>query len=99
MPAQPPILDTDSWNDLLAELQAQARIDLPQWTPPAEGDAGTMLQRIFARLMEIALDRVNRVPEKNLLAFLDAMGVSHPLTHRCPGARLHFLFSKMLLPL
>ena len=70
MPAQPPILDTRQWNDLLAELQAQAAGDLPQWTPPVEGDVGVMLQRIFARLMEIALERLNRVPEKNLLAFL-----------------------------
>lgn len=76
MPAPPPILDTRRWNDLLAALQAQAAVNLPQWTPSTEGDAGVMLQRIFSRLMEIALDRLNRVPEKNLLAFLDAMGVS-----------------------
>lgn len=76
MPIQPPILDARVLSDLLAQLQSQAGVDLPQWTPSSGGDAGTMLQRIFARLMEIALERMNRVPEKNLLAFLDTMGMS-----------------------
>lgn len=39
-------------------------------------DPGLMLSLIFARLLELALQRLNRVPEKNRLAFLDAMGVS-----------------------
>jgi len=76
MASTPPILDGRTLRDILTQLQAQAHADLPEWTPPQGGDdAGTMLQRIFARLLEIALDRLNRVPEKHLLAFLDAMGV------------------------
>src|SRR5437763_17095796 len=39
-------------------------------------DPGLMLSLIFARLLELALERLNRVPEKNLLAFLDSLGVS-----------------------
>src|SRR5262245_26429263 len=39
-------------------------------------DAGLMLAFIYARLMEIALQRLNQAPEKNLVAFLDTMGVS-----------------------
>ncbi|WP_298269425.1 putative baseplate assembly protein [Geobacter sp.] len=38
-------------------------------------DAGLMLSHGYARLMELLLQRLNGVPEKNLLAFLDAMGV------------------------
>ena len=38
-------------------------------------DPGLMLALIFARLLDLALQRLNQVPEKNLLAFLDAMGV------------------------
>ena len=38
-------------------------------------DAGLMLAFIYARLLELALQRLNQAPEKNLLAFLDTMGV------------------------
>lgn len=76
MAAQPPILDTRVLQDVLQHLQKQAAADLPEWTPSTQGDVGTMLQRIFARFMELAIQRLNQVPEKNLLAFLDAMGVT-----------------------
>lgn len=81
----PPLLDRRVLADIMAQLRTQAQSDLPnwhqsppdrnlqQWYPPV--DPGVMLQCIFARLMEIAIERLNRVPEKNLLAFLDAMGV------------------------
>ncbi len=72
---QPPILDSRTLQDILQQLQEQALIDVPDWTPPQEGDAGTMMQLMFARLLEIALERLNRVPDKNLLAFLDTMGL------------------------
>jgi uncharacterized phage protein gp47/JayE len=39
-------------------------------------DAGLMLSVVYARLMELSIERLNRVPEKNFLAFLDTMGVS-----------------------
>jgi len=39
-------------------------------------DPGLMLALAYARLIELSLQRLNRVPEKNLLAFLDTMGVS-----------------------
>jgi hypothetical protein len=39
-------------------------------------DPGLMLALGWARLLELALARLNQVPEKNLLAFLDTMGVS-----------------------
>ena len=76
MPVPPPLLDSRTLQDILAQLQKRAAHDVPEWTPAPEGDAGTMLQRIFARLLELALQRLNQVPEKNLLTFLDTMGVS-----------------------
>ncbi len=76
MPAQPPVLDSRALEDILARLRALAAAHVPEWKPPAEGDAGVALQRIFARLTELALQRLNQVPEKNLLAFLQTMGVS-----------------------
>jgi hypothetical protein len=76
MPVPPPLLDSRTLQDILTQLQNRAAHDVPEWTPAPEGDAGTMLQRIFARLLELALQRLNQVPEKHLLAFLDTMGVS-----------------------
>ena len=76
MAQSPPLLDTRTIDDIMEGLRKQAQTDLPLWKQLQPDDAGAMLQRIFARLMEIALQRLNRVPEKNLLAFLDAMGVS-----------------------
>jgi WD40 repeat protein len=86
-----PPIDTRKLKDLLDQLKKLAKDKVPDWTPPSppeedagtwtlsrspEGDAGTMLQVIFARLMEIAIERLNQVPNKHLLAFLDTMGVS-----------------------
>jgi hypothetical protein len=39
-------------------------------------DPGLMLALTYARLLELALQRLNQVPEKNLFAFLDVMGVN-----------------------
>lgn len=71
-----PILDDRKVKEILAQLQALALTELPAWQPRAQGDAGTMLQRIFARLLELALHRLNEAPDKHLLAFLDTMGIS-----------------------
>jgi hypothetical protein len=80
-----PLLDTRTIDEIMGGLMRQAQIDLPNWKQ-APDDAGVMLQRIFARLIEIALQRLNQVPQKNLLAFLDAMGVSvrPPSTAKAP---------------
>lgn len=76
MSAPPPTLDERDLRALLQQLRTLATTAVPEWTPPAAGDAGLMLQRIYARLLELVLQRLNRVPEKNLLAFLNLLGVS-----------------------
>ncbi|UCC62538.1 MAG: hypothetical protein JSV36_17525, partial [Anaerolineae bacterium] len=42
--------------------------------PHRPRDAGGALIRIFGRFMELVVDRLNRVPEKNYLAFLNLIG-------------------------
>jgi hypothetical protein len=76
MPATPPILDSRGLKDVLAQLARLAALELPEWKPPAEGDAGTMLQLMYARLIELAIQRLNLTLEKNRAAFLDRMGVA-----------------------
>ncbi len=75
MPSTNPLLDNRSLPDVQTQLRNLAAVALPQWTPPAQGDAGTLLQLIFARMLELTLIRLNRVPEKTLLAFLSSLGV------------------------
>jgi len=75
MPTNPPVLDKRGFEDIMAQLRDSAQRYLPEWSPGDDSDPGVMLQHIFARLMEIEIERLNRTPEKHLLAFLDAMGV------------------------
>jgi len=42
---------------------------------PGHGTSGALIS-IFARFAELITDRLNRVPEKNFLAFLDLLGAS-----------------------
>ncbi|MBN8592389.1 MAG: putative baseplate assembly protein [Anaerolineae bacterium] len=53
------------------------RVSIRRWSAPPEPsmDAGKMLTRIFARLATIAVDRLNRVPDKHFMRFLDLIGV------------------------
>ena len=46
----------------------------PEWTSTNENDPGVVLTNLFARLMEILIVRLNMVPDKNFVAFLDMLG-------------------------
>jgi hypothetical protein len=48
---------------------------VPEWIPE-EGQPGWALLRIFARYMQTVIERLNEVPDKNLLAFLDMLGIN-----------------------
>lgn len=52
---------------------------------PEEGTSGAVIS-IFARFAELITDRLNRVPEKNFLAFMDLLGASlmPPASARAP---------------
>jgi hypothetical protein len=52
-------------------------------------DAGLMLALIYARMMGLSIERLNRVPEKHLVAFLDALGIA-PLPPSAATAPLTF---------
>ncbi len=82
-----PAIDDRNFDDIVNQALALAKQYCPEWQAKAikEGgdsdDAGTALIYLFARLMEIIICRLNRVPEKNLLAFLDFIGARlHPPT-------------------
>jgi hypothetical protein len=72
-----PPIDKRNYQDLITETETLAR-DLSGWQPRPDGqpDAGQALIRIFGRLAELVVARLNRAPEKNYLAFLNLIGTS-----------------------
>ena len=82
---EPPKLHDRALGDLIAEGEVLANqycaAEAPAWTGFTDAnDPGRALIVLGARLVEVLAERVNRVPEKNLLAFLDLVGVE-----RAPG--------------
>jgi hypothetical protein len=75
MPAPP--IDKRSYEDLVAETERLAQ-QLSGWRPRPDGrpDAGSALIRIFGRFAELVVERLNRAPDKNYLAFLNLIGTS-----------------------
>lgn len=76
-----PLIDKRTHADLVRQLrqfiERYTDISLP---PESElelgsGDLGNALVHIFARMAELVIDRINQVPEKNFLAFLDLLGL------------------------
>jgi hypothetical protein len=70
-----PTLDPRDAAAVFAELLARAPAFVPEWSP-AEGSPGRALLRIAARDAQVVIDRLNRAPDKHLLAFLDMLGIS-----------------------
>ena len=71
-----PKIDRRSYEDIVAQTEQLAQ-EYTDWQPDPEGvgDAGQALIRLFGRMVAVASDRLNQVPDKNFLAFLDLIGV------------------------
>ncbi len=75
MPLPAPLIDKRSFSDLVRQTQTLLQ-RYSAWRPAADGhDAGWALIRIFARLAEVVIDRLNQVPDKNFLTFLNLLGL------------------------
>ena len=74
MPIPVPNLDDRSYEDLVREMLARIPAHTPEWTNPAPGDPGRTLIELFAWLTDTLLYRVNLIPEKQRLAFLNLLG-------------------------
>jgi hypothetical protein len=72
---QPPNLDDRTWQDLVDEMTALIPRYAPQWTDHSPSDLGMTLIELFAWLVEQLIYRLNRVPEKNYIAFLKLLGI------------------------
>nr|WP_062337183.1 baseplate J/gp47 family protein [Herbidospora sakaeratensis] len=72
----PPDLDDRRWADLVEEAKELIGHYAPQWTDRGPGDPGIALVELFAWLVEGLIYRLNQVPEKNYVAFLNLLGVT-----------------------
>src|SRR5439155_10380521 len=70
-----PKLDDRTYADLVAEALRLIPRYCPEWTDHNPSDPGITLLELTAWMTEIILYRLNRVPEKNYLAFLDLIGI------------------------
>ncbi|MCI0398269.1 MAG: putative baseplate assembly protein [Chloroflexi bacterium] len=75
MPLPLPNLDDRSFEQLLEEARRQIARSSPDWTDLSPGDPGMVLLELFAYLTETMIYRLNRLPQKAYLAFLNLLGV------------------------
>ncbi|HTV91909.1 MAG TPA: baseplate J/gp47 family protein [Verrucomicrobiae bacterium] len=71
----PPDLDDRTWSDLVSDVTALIPQYAPQWTNQSPSDVGMTLVELFSWLVEGLTYRLNQVPNKNYVAFLDMLGI------------------------
>ncbi len=70
-----PTIDHRDIEAILKEARALAPFYTPEWAATEETGAGAALLHIFAKLYEGLIRRLNDVPQKQFLAFLDMLGL------------------------
>jgi len=68
-------LDDRTFEQLVAEAKRRIPGYTPEWTDLNDSDPGITLVQLFAWLSEMIIWRLNRVPEKNFLKFLELIGI------------------------
>ncbi|HMO59586.1 MAG TPA: putative baseplate assembly protein, partial [Roseiflexaceae bacterium] len=75
MPLPMPNLDDRHFQDLVDEAKRRIPHYCPEWTDHNVHDPGVTLIELFAGIVDTLLYRVNRVPEKNYIAFMNLIGL------------------------
>jgi predicted phage baseplate assembly protein len=70
-----PDLDDRTWADLVSDTVALIPQYAPQWTNQGPSDVGITLIELFSWLVEGLTYRLNQVPDKNYIAFLNLLGI------------------------
>jgi predicted phage baseplate assembly protein len=71
-----PNLDDRKFQDIVDDVKRQIGLRCPEWTDHNVSDPGVTLVELFAWMAEMTLFRLNQVPEKNYLKFLEMLGVT-----------------------
>ena len=74
MPIKPPKLDDRRYADIVSEARALIPQYCPEWTNLSDADPGMTLVQLFAWMTELTLYRLNRVPDKTYIHFLNFIG-------------------------
>jgi predicted phage baseplate assembly protein len=75
MPLPEMNLDERRFEDLYDEARRRIPGYTPEWTDHSESDPGIALTQLFAAFTEMLTWRLNRVPEKNYVKFLELIGI------------------------
>lgn len=76
MPLPAPNLDDRRFQQLVDEAKRFVQQRCPEWSDHNVSDPGVTLIEAFAHMVDQLLYRLNRVPDKAYLAFLDLIGVT-----------------------
>ncbi|WP_027345348.1 putative baseplate assembly protein [Hamadaea tsunoensis] len=71
-----PNLDDRNFLDLVTEARERARQSCPSWTDMSVHDPGVALLEAYAYLTDVMLYRLNKLPAKAYVSFLNLLGVS-----------------------
>jgi predicted phage baseplate assembly protein len=75
MALQAPNLDDRKFQDIVSEARSKIPLYCPKWTDYNLSDPGITLIELFAWMIDMLLYRLNRVPEKNYIKFMDLIGI------------------------
>ena len=70
-----PNLDDRTFEEIVEEAKRLIPRYCPEWTNFNPSDPGVTLVELFAWMTEMMLYRMNQVPDRNYLAFLELMGI------------------------
>jgi len=71
----PPKLDDRSYNDIVEEAISMIPRYAPEWTNHNPSDPGITLIELAAWMTDLLIYRMNQVPDKNYVAFLNLLGI------------------------
>lgn len=81
MPLPAPQLDDRRFQELVDEAKRTVQQRCPEWTDHNVSDPGVTLIELFAWMTDVLLYRLNRVPDRNYVKFLELLGVQlYPAT-------------------
>jgi len=75
MPLTAPNLDDMQYSDIVAQAQTLIPRYTPEWTNFNNSDPGMTLVQLFAWMTEIVIYRLNQVPDRNYIKFLQLLGI------------------------
>jgi predicted phage baseplate assembly protein len=70
-----PKLDDRSFQDLVNETKRLIPRYCPEWTDHNVSDPGVTMIELFAYMVDLLLYRINRVPERNYIKWLEMLGI------------------------